>query len=136
MQAEMVGAVSWLRELGDRTKEVAAERDKHLGERFADFERAQIGLAESLAAGSQRLDSLDLAQDRLASNQREQAKRLEEMVASLDALQRAQDAMAEVQAQHRGHLQEAIGGLNEIRRISLMGWWQRREARRANKSKP
>lgn len=136
MQAELVGAVTWLRELGHRAKEVAVERDKHLDERFTDFERVLIGLAESLARGSQRLDGLDLAQDRLASNQSEHAKRLEEMVARLNALQRTQDAMAEIQAQHSGNLQGVIGGLNEIRRISLMGWWQRREARRANKSKP
>ena len=142
MQAEMVYTISCLRELVSRTEEASAEKAKHLDTRFSRFEQAQIDLAESVAREGHRLqalvaqlEGLRQAQDTLAFDQGRQAENLGEMVARLNEMCQTQSRLVDAQGQGAGYLQEAIRVLDEIRRISLMGWWQKREARRTKKSK-
>jgi hypothetical protein len=134
MQTEMVCAILRLRELSHRTEETAVERGKHLEERFSDFERTQIGLAESIASGIQRLNSLGLAQDRLALNQGEQVKRVDKRFADFEntqiglaesiaggsqrlaSLAFAQDKLALNQSDQAKLLEEIVAILNALQR--------------------
>lgn len=53
----------------------------------------------------------------------------------LEGVRSAQALSAQDHAREAAHLQDALGSLEQMRRISLMGWWEKRKFKRGNENK-
>lgn len=120
--------------LATRAAEIEARLSRGLVEEVGALGEKQAALIEGQSQNEDRLrqlarqfEDVGSAQAKSMQDQARDGDRLRALAEQLEGIRSTQVQSVIDRAQGAVHIQEVLGSLEEMRRISLMGWWEKRQ---------